>query len=47
MLPIGAADIEPYERFFFTKPSKLPDLQEISSTVARSEVRATTALPIA
>ena len=46
MLRIVAADIEAYERFFFTKLSKLPGIQEINSTVALSEVKATTALPI-
>lgn len=47
MLRIVAADIEAYERFFFTKLSKLSGVQEINSTVALSEVKATTALPIA
>jgi Lrp/AsnC family transcriptional regulator len=47
MLRIVAADIDAYERFFFTKLSKLPGVQEINSTVALSEVKATTALPIA
>jgi len=46
MLRIVAADIDAYERFFFTKLSKLPGIQEINSTVALSEVKATTALPI-
>src|SRR3546814_14247564 len=46
MLRIVAADIDAYERFFFTKLSKLPGVQEINSTVALSEVEATTALPI-
>lgn len=47
MLRIVAADIEAYERFFFTKLSKLSGVQEINSTVALSEVKSTTALPIA
>jgi Lrp/AsnC family transcriptional regulator len=46
MLRIVAADIDAYERFFFTKLSKLPGVQEINSTVALSQVKATTALPI-
>jgi Lrp/AsnC family transcriptional regulator len=46
LLRIVAPDIEAYERFFFTKLSKLPGVQEINSTVALSEVKATTALPI-
>jgi Lrp/AsnC family transcriptional regulator len=46
MLRIVAADIDAYERFFFSKLSKLPGIQEINSTVALSQVKATTALPI-
>jgi Lrp/AsnC family transcriptional regulator len=46
LLRIVTPDIEAYERFFFTKLSKLPGVQEINSTVALSEVKATTALPI-
>jgi Lrp/AsnC family transcriptional regulator len=46
MLRIVAADIEAYERFFFEKLSRLPGVQEINSTVALSEIKSTTALPI-
>lgn len=46
MLRIVAADIDAYERFFFEKLSKLPGVQEINSTVALSEIKSTTALPI-
>lgn len=46
MLRIVAADIEAYERFFFEKLSRLPGVQEINSTVALSEIKATTALPV-
>jgi len=46
LLRIVAEDINAYERFFFTKLSKLPGIQEINSTVALSEVKATTALPV-
>lgn len=46
MLRVVAADIEAYERFFFEKLSRLPGVQEINSTVALSEIKATTALPI-
>lgn len=46
MLRIVAADIEAYERFFFEQLSKLPGVQEINSTVALSEIKSTTALPI-
>ena len=46
MLRIVAADIEAYERFFFEKLSRLPGVQEINSTVALSEIKSTTALPL-
>ena len=46
MLRIVAKDIEAYERFFFDQLSKLPGVQEINSTVALSEIKSTTALPI-
>ena len=46
MLRIVARDIQAYERFFFDKLSRLPGIQEINSTVALSEIKATTALPI-
>ncbi len=46
MLRIVAADIESYERLFFEKLSNLPGVQEINSTVALSEIKSTTSLPI-
>lgn len=46
MLRVVAEDIEAYERFFFGKLSQLPGVQEINSTVALSEIKSTTALPI-
>jgi Lrp/AsnC family transcriptional regulator len=46
MLRIIAKDIEAYERFFFDKLSRLPGVQEINSTVALSEIKSTTALPL-
>lgn len=46
MLRIVARDIDAYERFFFERLSKLPGVQEINSTVALSEIKATTELPI-
>ena len=46
MIRIVAEDINAYERFFFEKLSQLPGVQEINSTVALSEIKATTALPI-
>ena len=46
LIRIVATDIEAYERFFFNRLSQLPGVQEVNSTVALSEIKATTALPI-
>jgi Lrp/AsnC family transcriptional regulator len=46
MLRIVTQDIDAYERFFFDELSKLPGVQEINSTVALSEIKATTELPL-
>lgn len=46
MLRIVAKDIDAYERFFFERLSKLPGVQEINSTVALSEIKSITELPI-
>jgi Lrp/AsnC family transcriptional regulator len=46
MLRIVAKDIDAYERFFFEKLSKLPGIQEITSTVALSDIKSTLELPI-
>jgi Transcriptional regulators len=46
MIRVVAEDINAYEKFFFEKLSQLPGIQEITSTVALSEIKATTALPI-
>jgi Lrp/AsnC family transcriptional regulator len=44
MLRIVTRDIESYEQFFFKRLSKVPGIQEISSMVALSEIKSTTAL---
>lgn len=46
MLRIVAKDIDAYERFFFDRLSKLDGIQEIQSTIALSEIKSTTELPI-
>ena len=46
LIRVVAPDIEAYERFFFDQLSQLPGVQEVNSTVALSEIKATTALPI-
>jgi Lrp/AsnC family transcriptional regulator len=46
LLRIVARDVEAYERFFFDKLSALAGVQEINSTMALSEIKSTTVLPI-
>jgi Lrp/AsnC family transcriptional regulator len=46
LLRIVTEDVEAYERFFFDRLSNLPGVQEINSTVALSEIKYTTALPL-
>lgn len=46
LLRIVAPDIDAYERFFFNRLSQLPGVQEVNSTVALSEIKSTTTLPI-
>ncbi|WP_126176887.1 Lrp/AsnC family transcriptional regulator [Tsuneonella rigui] len=46
MLRIVASDIDAYEKFFFEKLSKLRGIQEITSTVALSEIKSTLELPL-
>lgn len=46
MLRVVAKDIDAYERFFFDQLSRLPGIQEINSTVALSEIKSTSELPI-
>ncbi len=46
LLRIVTPDIEAYERFFFERLSQLPDVQEVTSSIAMTEAKHTTALPI-
>ena len=46
LIRVVTTDIEAYERFFFDRLSQLPGVQEVNSTVALSEIKATTELPI-
>lgn len=46
LMRVVAKDIEAYERFFFDKLSRLPGVQEVVSTVALSEIKSTTVLPV-
>ena len=46
LLRIVTPDLEAYERFFFERLSQLPDVQEVTSSIALTEVKYTTELPI-
>jgi Lrp/AsnC family transcriptional regulator len=46
LLRIVTPDLEAYERFFFESLSQLPDVQEVTSSIALTEVKHTTELPI-
>ncbi len=46
LLRIVAPDVEAYETFFFEKLSRLPGVQEITSSMALSEIKNTTVLPV-
>jgi Lrp/AsnC family transcriptional regulator len=46
LLRIVTKDVESYEQFFFERLSKLPGIQEINSSVALSEIKFSTALPL-
>lgn len=46
LLRIVAADMDAYQKFFFEKLSKLPNIREVNSFVAVSEIKSTTALPL-
>jgi Lrp/AsnC family transcriptional regulator len=47
LLKIVVENIRAYEIFFFEKLSKLPGVQEVNSIVVFSEIKASTALPLA
>ena len=46
LLRIVTQDIKLYEQFFFEKLSQLPGIQEINSSIALSEIKHSTVLPI-
>jgi Lrp/AsnC family transcriptional regulator len=46
LLRIVTPDLDAYERFFFEKLSQLPDVQEVTSSIALTEIKHTTQLPI-
>ncbi len=46
LLRIVAEDIKGYERFIYEKLSQLPGVQEVNSSIALSEIKHTTMLPL-
>lgn len=46
LLRIVSEDIKGYERFMYEKLSQLPGVQEVNSSIALSEIKHTTVLPI-
>ena len=46
LLRIVTVDIKSYEQFFFEKLSQLPGIQEINSSIALSEIKHSTVLPL-
>ncbi|WP_417619714.1 Lrp/AsnC family transcriptional regulator [Parasphingorhabdus sp.] len=46
LLRVVTVDIEAYEKLFFEKLSRLPGVQEITSSIALSEIKNSTALPV-
>jgi len=46
LLRIVTEDIKDYERFMYEKLSQLPGVQEVHSSIALSEIKHTTVLPI-
>lgn len=47
LLRVVAASMQAYEDFFFNRLSSLPGVQEVNSVVSLTEVKHTTALPVA
>lgn len=46
LLRIVVPDIQAYEHFFFETLSQLPGVQEVQSSIAMSEMKSTTCLPL-
>jgi Lrp/AsnC family transcriptional regulator len=46
LLRVVAADMDAYQKFFFEKLSQLPNIREVNSFVAISEIKFTTELPL-
>jgi Lrp/AsnC family transcriptional regulator len=46
LLRIVTKDIEEYERFFFERLSQLPMIQEVNTSIALSQIKSSTVLPL-
>lgn len=46
LLRVVTKDMEAYERFYFERLSRVPNIREVNSFVAATEVKSTTALPL-
>ncbi|HWK72879.1 MAG TPA: Lrp/AsnC family transcriptional regulator [Povalibacter sp.] len=46
LLRVITKDMDAYEKFYFEKLSRVPNIREVNSFVAASEIKTTTALPI-
>jgi Lrp/AsnC family transcriptional regulator len=46
LLRVVAKDLEAYEKFYFEKLSRVPNVRELNSFVAAQEVKSTTAYPL-
>lgn len=46
LLRVVTRDMEAYEKFFFERLSRVPNIREVNSFVAASEIKSTTSLPL-
>jgi Lrp/AsnC family transcriptional regulator len=46
LLRVVTRDMDAYEKFYFEKLSRVPNVREVNSCVAASEIKSTTALPL-
>ena len=46
LLRVVTEDVKAYEEFFFERLSQLPGIQEVNSSIALSEIKHSTALPL-
>jgi len=46
LLRVVAKDMEAYEKFYFERLSRVPNIREVNSFVAAWEVKSTTSLPL-